>query len=123
MQNNKPLDKGRVVFIAEKYQSNEMNPHNNQPVTKNRYATVGRATLWPSNNQSTMPNIEFELDCVPVSASHPGSLKLFVFWDSENNIAQQQAPGNYQQAQAVYQQQQAPAPQQNGSVPYRQQYK
>ena len=40
-QNNKPLDKGRVACIAEKYQQGNE--------TKNRYATLGRATKWPSS--------------------------------------------------------------------------
>lgn len=87
--NNQPLDKGRVTFIAEKYQSGND--------TKNRYATVGRATKWPSQNGGA-DNVEIEIDTIPVG--HTGSLKLFIFWDSDNQSQQQQ------QQQQTYQPQQ-----------------
>ena len=54
-QQNKPLDKGRVACIAEKYQQGN--------TTKNRYATLGRVTKWPSSNPQGGPdNVEIELD-------------------------------------------------------------
>lgn len=84
---NQPLDKGRVSFIAEKYQ-------NNNGEQKNRYATVGRATKWPSQN-GMGENVEIELDSVPIG--HTGSLKLFIFWDSERDNQQQQTGGFQQQ--------------------------
>lgn len=97
---NQPLDKGRVTFIAETYQS--------QAGEKNRYATLGRATKWPSQNGGA-ENITIELDAIPLG--HTGPLNLFIFWDSEQ---QQSAPqGGYQQQpapQGNYQQ----APQQGG---------
>lgn len=80
-QSNRPLDKGRVAVVVEQYQSNEINQQTGQPLMKNRYATVGRATLWPSKQGSNMPNIEIELDTIPLGAIAP--LKLYTFWDSE----------------------------------------
>lgn len=100
---NKPLDKGRVSYIAEKFQSGSGE-------NKNRYAQVGRATKWPSQNSANGENIEIELDTVPIG--HTGPLKLFIFWDSDSNQNQNVTQGGYQQnaAQGGYQQQ----PQQQG---------
>lgn len=81
-QNNRPIDKGRVAVVVDRYQTNEVNRQTGQPVMKNRYATVGRATLWPNKQNSNMPNIEVELDTIPLGAVAP--LKLYTFWDSEN---------------------------------------
>ena len=58
-QQNKPLDKGRVACIAEKYQQGN--------TTKNRYATLGRATKWPSNDQGGSDSVEIELDTMPIN--------------------------------------------------------
>lgn len=105
MQNNAPLDKGRVAVVVEKYQTNQLDPQTNQPIMKNRYATVGRATLWPNKQGSNMPNVEIEIDTIPVGQSGP--LKLYTFWDSENQNNQQaaqQQQGGYQQQQSGYQQ-------------------
>lgn len=104
MQNNAPLDKGRVAVVVERYQTNQLEPQTNQPQMKNRYATVGRATLWPNKQGSNMPNVEIEIDTIPVGQSGP--LKLYTFWDSENQNNQQaaqQQQGGYQQ-QSGYQQ-------------------
>ena len=107
----KPLDKGRVACIAEKYQQGN--------TTKNRYATLGRATKWPSNNQGGSESVEIELDTMPIN--HQGPLKLYIFWDSENQQNQDQSQGYApQQYQGQYEQQpppqqyapQQPAPQQ-----------
>lgn len=118
-QQNKPLDKGRVACIAEKYQQGN--------ITKNRYATLGRATKWPSNNQGGSESVEIELDTMPIN--HQGPLKLYIFWESENQNGQahnnqsqnhpsqnqgyapQQYQGQYDQQQYAPQQ---PAPQQYG---------
>ena len=100
-QQNKPLDKGRVACIAEKYQQGN--------TTKNRYATLGRATKWPSNNQGGSESVEIELDTMPIN--HQGPLKLYIFWDSENQQNQEQSQGYApQQYQGQYEQQ--PSPQQ-----------
>ena len=111
-QQNKPLDKGRVACIAERYEQGN--------TTKNRYATLGRATKWPSNQQGGSDSVEIELDTMPIN--HQGPLKLYIFWDSENQQNQDQsqgyAPQQYQAPQ--YQEQnnypqhapQQPAPQQ-----------
>ncbi|MDI3246854.1 hypothetical protein [Pseudoalteromonas agarivorans] len=110
-QQNKPLDKGRVACIAEKYQQGN--------TTKNRYATLGRATKWPSNQQGGSDSVEIELDTMPIN--HQGPLKLYIFWDSENQQNQEQSQGYApQQYQGQYEQQpppqqyapQQPAPQQ-----------
>lgn len=110
-QQNKPLDKGRVACIAEKYQQGN--------TTKNRYATLGRATKWPSNNQGGSESVEIELDTMQIN--HQGPLKLYIFWDSENQQNQDQSQGYApQQYQGQYEQQpppqqyapQQPAPQQ-----------
>ncbi|MDC3214506.1 hypothetical protein NQU47_18240 [Pseudoalteromonas distincta] len=110
-QQNKPLDKGRVACIAEKYQQGN--------TTKNRYATLGRATKWPSNNQGGSDSVEIDLDTMPIN--HQGPLKLYIFWDSESQQNQDQSQGYApQQYQGQYEQQpppqqyapQQPAPQQ-----------
>lgn len=114
-QQNKPLDKGRVACIAEKYQQGNE--------TKNRYATLGRATKWPSNNQGGSDSIEIELDTMPINQQGP--LKLYIFWESESQQGQthNNQPQNHQnqsqgyapaQYQGQYDQQQN-APQQNQS--------
>jgi len=89
---NQPLDKGRVAFIAEKYQS--------QNGDKNRYATLGRATKWPGDNGGP-ENVTIELDSMPIG--HSGPLNLFIFWDSQQ---QQAAPQQqyHQQPQQYHQQ-------------------
>jgi hypothetical protein len=86
MQGNQPIDKGRVCVIAEKYPAQDQQ---GQQVMKNRYATVGRATLWPQEQGQTMPNIQIEIDTMPMGAQGP--VKMFVFWDSENQNSQQPA--------------------------------
>lgn len=103
MQNNTPIDRGRAAVVVEKYQSNQTDPATGQALMKNRYATIGKATLWPSKQNSTMPNVEIEIDTMPVG--HTGPVKLYVFWDSESQQAQQQASAR--QAPAGYGQQQA----------------
>lgn len=90
MQNNAPIDKGRVVVVAEKYQTNQIDPHTQQPIMKNRYASVGRATLWPAKQNSTMPSVEIEIDTMPMGQQGP--VKMYVFWDSESQSNQAQAP-------------------------------
>jgi hypothetical protein len=93
MQGNQPIDKGRVCVIAEKYPAQDQQ---GQQVMKNRYATVGRATLWPQEQGSTMPNIQIEIDTMPMGAQGP--VKMFVFWDSEGQQSQQtQQPQAQQQ--------------------------
>jgi len=101
-QQNKPLDKGRVACIAEKYQQGN--------TTKNRYATLGRATKWPSGQQGGSESVEIELDTMPIN--HQGPLKLYIFWDSENQQNQDQSQGYApQQYQAPQYQEQNNYPQ------------
>lgn len=108
---NAPMDKGRVAVVAEKYQTNQRDQQSGQPVTKNRYINVGRATLWPSQQYSTAPNVEVELDALPIG--HTGKLKLYIFWDSDNQNNQQQQQQQYQQVPQQQQYQQAQQQSQN----------
>lgn len=92
-QGNQPIDKGRAAIVAERYPAG-----NNQ--TKNRYATIGRATKWPGQNGES---VELELDTMPIG--HTGPLKVYIFWDSQQN---NQAPqpmnnqGGYAPQQGQY---------------------
>ena len=95
IRNNQPIDKGRVCFIAEKYPTNQLG-QDNQPIMKNRYAALGRATKWPAD-QSGPESVDIELDSIPLG--HQGKLKLFIFWDSESNNQQPQQGGHQQQPQ------------------------
>lgn len=102
-QSNAPIDKGRVSVIIEKYQTNQVDQNTGQPIIKNRYATVGRATKWQPQQQGQQPRIDIEVDTLPVGAVAP--IKLFIFWDSEqnNNQAPQQTGGYQGQQQGGYQ--------------------
>ncbi len=99
---NSPIDKGRVAVIVEKYPTNQVD-QNGQPIMKNRYANIGRATLWPSQQYSSAPNVEVEIDALPIG--HAGKLKMYIFWESDNpnnqptNTNQQQAQPQYQPPQ------------------------
>ncbi len=42
---NQPIDKGRVCFVAEKFETGQMDAHG-MPERKARYAQIGRATKW-----------------------------------------------------------------------------
>lgn len=109
---NAPMDKGHVAVVVEKYQTNQRD-QGGQPVTKNRYIKVGRATLWPSQQYSTTPNVEVEIDALPIG--HTGKLKLYIFWDSDNQNNQQQQQQQYQQVPQQYQQIPAQQPQQRNN--------
>ena len=52
-QTNQPLAKGRVVYAAEHYPTQDRNQPNKQ-IMKARYATLGKATLWPSERATTL---------------------------------------------------------------------
>lgn len=110
---SQPIDKGVITAPVEQYPSGEFN-NDGSVKMKTRYAKVGRATLWPSEQGKVMPNIRIELDCLPIG--HQGKLEMSIFWDSESQNSQvtpqqQPAPGApaaqqnaYQQAQGGYQQ-------------------
>lgn len=95
--NNQPLTKGRVVYAAEFYPTNERD-QSNKPKMKARYATLGRATMWPAEQPNEPPQISIDLDALPIGSN--GSMKLSIFWDQPDQ--QQPAPQGYGQ----------PAPQQ-----------
>lgn len=108
-----PIAKGRVAYVAETYQSSELD-HNRQPKEKNRYATLGRVTAWPPENGATMPQISIDMDALPVGMS--GSTKLFIFWDDANQQQHPQQGGYTGYPDQAYQQApQQPAPQSYGS--------
>lgn len=86
---SQPLDRGRISAKVGEYTDS-------QGQVKNRYATVGKATLWPTEQGKIAPNIKIELDVLPIGQI--GTLEMNIFWQSEDQ----------QQGQ---QQQQAPAPQ------------
>ena len=87
-----PIAKGRAVYVAEKYQSRELDGQG-QPKEKNRYATLGRVTAWAPEPGQNMPNITLQLDAVPVGATGPVDIQLF--WDEPQ---QQSTPQqNHQQ--------------------------
>lgn len=75
-----PLDRGRICFVAEKFDTGQMDDQGN-PERKARYAQVGRATLWPAQQAGNYPDIMLELDSAPMAA---GPVKLYVFWDSRD---------------------------------------
>lgn len=93
-QNNTPLDKGRVATVIERYQTNQLDQNGN-PIMKNRYATIGRATLWPSEQGSDAPNVQIDIDTIPIGKG--GTLKLYIFWESDNQAQQAPQGNNYQQ--------------------------
>ena len=95
-----PIDKGRIAVIAERYQTKNIDQQTGQPIMKCRYATVGRATKWLTNG---VEQIEQEIDCMSVSANGP--VKLYIFWDSQQNTQQQGAGQNMPQNQSQHYQQ------------------
>ncbi|UDV02194.1 hypothetical protein J8N69_11380 [Marinomonas profundi] len=103
-QTNQPLAKGRVVYAADYYPTQERDAQG-KPKMKARYAPLGRATLWPAEQQGEMPQVSIELDSLPIGSN--GAIKMSVFWDNPN---QNQQPAPQQQ-----QHQQAPQPQSYGS--------
>ncbi len=104
-QNNQPLAKGRIVYAAEHYPTNERDAQN-RPKMKARYATLGKATLWPNEQPHLPPQVSIDLDSMPIGST--GTIKLMVFWDDPT---QQQAPAPQPQQQA----QQPAQPQSYGS--------
>lgn len=84
---NQPLAKGRVCYASEYYATNERD-QNGKPKMKARYATLGRATMWPAERQGEPPQISIDLDSIPIGST--GAIKMMVFWDQP----QQQPPAN-----------------------------
>ena len=99
---NQPLDKGRVAVIVEKYPSNQTDQQTGQPIMRNRYANVGRATKWAAQQVGQQPNIDIELDTMPIGIQAP--VKLFIFWDSEQQNQQPQHQSQFHQQQQQSQQ-------------------
>lgn len=89
-----PIARGRAVYVAEKYQSRELDT-NGQPKEKNRYASLGRVTAWAPEPGQNMPNITLQLDAVPVGVTGPVDIQLF--WDDpQQQQSQQPAPATQQ---------------------------
>jgi len=99
---SQPLDRGRVTAKVGEYPDG-------QGGLKNRYATVGKATLWPTEQGKIAPNIKIEIDVLPIGQT--GTLEMNIFWQSEDQQqgqAPQQAPQQYQQPQQAAPQYQQP---------------
>ncbi|MEO9655937.1 hypothetical protein [Marinomonas sp.] len=96
--NNQPLAKGRVVYAADYYPTQERDAQG-KPKMKARYAPLGRATLWPAEQQGEMPQVSIELDSLPIGSN--GAIKMSVFWDTPNQN-QQPAPQQPPQQQQGY---------------------
>ena len=95
---NQPLRRGRVAAVVGTFES--------QNGTKNRWATVGKATLWPGHDGG-YPQTQIEIDTLPLGAQ--AGLKLSVFWD------EQQGGQQTQQAQQPQQGYGRPLPGQQGA--------
>lgn len=104
---SQPLAKGRVVYAADYYPTNERDAQG-KPKMKARYAQLGRATLWPSEKQGLPDQVSIELDSMPIGGT--GTIKMTVFWDDQN-----QQPAQQTQYQPNQQAPQQPQPQSYGS--------
>lgn len=93
---SQPLDRGRVTAKVGEYPDG-------QGGMKNRYATVGKATLWPTEQGKIAPNIKIELDVLPIGQI--GTLEMNIFWASEDQQQQQAPAPQYQQPAAPQYQQ------------------
>lgn len=114
MQNNQPIDKGRIMAAVEYYQAKENGQllfnQDNSPKMKPKWWPIGEATKWQGEGGVYTKEKVF---CQPMLS---GPYEQRIFWDSENQN-NSQAPissmnqGGYQQAP-----QQAPQqpPQQRG---------
>lgn len=98
--NAQPLDKGRVAAVVDRYPvKGEFNTDGSQKM-KPKYMTIGEITKWPNDTGGSYDKITMFLN--------PPTLPCItaIFWDSESQNAQPQAPAQQQQ----YQQPAAPAP-------------
>lgn len=102
---NQPIAKGRIAAAVDKYPAKD---NNGQDIMKNRYCTIGKLTIWPSDNGGQ--DYSIEIDAIPVGTVGP--IKAVVFMDDEQTQQQNQAPQQgYQQPQQPqnnYQQQPPP---------------
>ena len=105
---SQPIAKGRVCYAAEFYPTQERDAQN-KPKMKARYATLGRATMWPAERQGDQPQISIDLDSLPIGSN--GAIKMTIFWDDQNQSGQPVPP----QHQHAPQHQQPPQPQSYGS--------
>jgi hypothetical protein len=110
MQNNQPLDKGRLVAVVDQYQARENGQalvnQDGSPKMKNKYMAIGEATKWPDDQGGDYTTIKQFLN--------PPALpcETRIFWDSQD---QQKTQGGGQQ-----QQQHSQHPQQSQQQPYQQ---
>lgn len=110
---NQPIDKGRVCFIAEKFETGQMDGHG-MPERKARYAQIGRATKWPPQQGNNDPDIMIELDSAPI-AGGIGPVRIFIFWDSRD--ANKNGQNNWGEPQDAQQPQQPQQHQQQNKQP------
>jgi hypothetical protein len=92
MQNNQPLDKGRLVAVVDQYQAREngqlLYNQDSSPKMKNKYMAIGEVTKWPDDQGGDYTTIKQFLN--------PPTLpcETRIFWDSQD---QQQTQGRGQQ--------------------------
>ena len=103
---NQPIAKGRIAAAVDKYPAKDQN---GQDIMKNRYCTIGKLTIWPSDSGGH--DYSIEIDAIPVGTTGPIKAVVFMDDDTQNQPVQQiyqQAP--QPQSQPNYHQQQ-PGPQ------------
>jgi len=105
---SQPIAKGRVVYAAEHYPTQDRNQPNKQ-IMKARYATLGKATLWPNEQPHLPPQVSIDLDSLPIGST--GSIKLTVFWDDPTQQPQQNQQPNQPPQHSNQQPQPQPQPQ------------
>lgn len=104
---NQPIAKGRIAAVVDKYPAKD--PQTGVDIMKNRYATIGKLTIWPSDSGGQ--DYSVEIDAIPVGTVGP--IKAVVFMDDDQNQSQAPQQG-YQQPQPNYHQQQTPPPNYQG---------
>lgn len=109
---SQPIAKGRVCYAAEYYPTQERDAHN-KPKMKARYATLGRATMWPSERQGDQPQISIDLDSLPIGSN--GAIKMTMFWDNDQQGQQYAPPQDFGYDQGQPNQQSYGQPQSFGS--------
>ena len=94
-----PLKKGRLAAVVDRYQSKD--PQSGQEIMKNRYATIGKFTVWPSDNGSE--DFSFEIDTIPIGSNGPVKGVIFFDDDQDKQTAQpQHAQPQYAPPQSGY---------------------
>lgn len=111
-----PIAKGRIAAIVDKYPAKD--PATGQDILKNRYATIGKLTIWPGDNGGQ--DFSVEIDTIPVGATGPIKAVVFMETDTQQQPQQQgydqQPPQQYMQPTGQPPQQQYQAPPQQAPM-------